>query len=206
MTINATSRPAVRRNRLRPAGLLTVCAGLALAACTTSNTAAQPLTSATASAVASPAADGAGSGTLRCTAADVVVSLGSTDAGSTHRSVSLIFTNRGTGSCQMTGYPGVAALDSAGTEVMQAQRTLHGYLGGQAAGAPRVLTLKPSGQASALVEGLAAAPDGRSCTGFVGLLVTIPDDTASTRLSWSTDTCSTLEVHPVVPGTDGRSG
>jgi hypothetical protein len=135
----------------------------------------------------------------------VVVSLGTGDAGMGHRSVVLVFTNKGSRPCRMAGYPGVAALNGGGSQVAQAQRTLSGYLGGVASGsAPRVM-LAAGQQASALVEGLGSTGAVSPCTGYAGLLVTIPDDTASTRLSWATDVCSDLQVHPVVPGTTGSS-
>jgi hypothetical protein len=48
--------------------------------------------------------------------------------------------------------------------------------------------------------------DGSACTTYAGLLVTVPDDTESTRLPWGNDGCSEPETHPVVLGTDGRAG
>ena len=53
---------------------------------------------------------------------------------------------------------------------------------------------------------LAAGPHGESCTGYAGLLVTPPDETHSVRVGWDSDGCSTLEIHPVVPGTSGSIG
>jgi hypothetical protein len=143
----------------------------------------------------------------RCRRPIARVSVGHWDAGSGHRSVALVFTNTGAQPCRLSGYPGVAGLDAAGSQVAQARRTLHGYLGGLSAGSPPVLTLAPGESASALVEALAFnASDGSACTAFGGLLVTVPDDTASTRLPWDSDGCSDLQVHPVVSGTTGRSG
>jgi hypothetical protein len=135
-----------------------------------------------------------------CRKADLDVSLGSGDAGSGHRSVVLIFTNGGAEPCRITGYPGVAALDAGGAQVAQAKRTLRGYLGGLPAGAgAHSITLRPGQSVTALVEAMAFDPaTGSSCTAYQGLLVTVPDDTASTRLAWATDSCAALEVHPVV--------
>jgi len=70
-----------------------------------------------------PSPDGS-SRAATCRKADLDLSLGSGDSGSGHRSVALIFTNRGAQPCRITGYPGVAALDAGGTQVAQAQRTV----------------------------------------------------------------------------------
>jgi hypothetical protein len=134
------------------------------------------------------------------------VSTGAQNAGSGHRSVVLLFTNTTGQPCRLTGYPGVAGMDTRDAQVAQAQRTPKGYLGGLASGRPPVVTLAPGQSASALVEALAFnASDGSACTPFAGLLVTAPDDTVSTRLPWGNDGCSDLQVHPVVAGTSGRS-
>jgi hypothetical protein len=97
----------------------------------------------------------------------------------------------------------VAGLDASGKQTTQAQRTLRGYMGGVEGAAPTV-TIAPGESASALVEGQGFDKNGNACPGYRGLLVTAPDDTRSTRLSWATDTCDTLWVHPVVPGVTGR--
>lgn len=142
-----------------------------------------------------------------CRRPGVVVSVGGQDAGSGHRSVTLVFTNAGGQPCQLSGYPGVAGLDAVGSQVAQARRTPSGYLGGLASGSAPTVTLSPGRSASARVEALAFnAADGSACTAFGGLLVTAPDDTVSTRLPWGNDGCGDLQVHPVVPGTTGRSG
>jgi Domain of unknown function (DUF4232) len=141
--------------------------------------------------------------TVECARPDVVVSLGPGDAAMGHRSVALVFTNQGGRPCRITGYPAAAAVNASGAPVAQAQRTPSGYLGGLAGGSPPDVTLAPGEQASALLEGLARS-DG-SCTAYAGLSVTLPDDTATTRLPWTTDACSDLQVHPVVPGGTGQS-
>jgi hypothetical protein len=131
-------------------------------------------------------------------AAGLTVSTATGDAGAGHRSLTLVFSNHGTAPCRMTGYPGVAGLDGNGTQVAQAVRTLTGYLGGSAKVA--TITIPVGSSASATVEATAANQDGTACTPYVALLVTAPDDTASTKLSWGGDACANLEVHPVTPG------
>ena len=139
---------------------------------------------------------------MRCRVPQLVVGTGGSVSGSGHRALVLLFTNRGSTPCHLKGYPGVAALDTSGTQVAQAQRTLSGYLGGATSTA--TVLLRPGQMASARVEALAYnSGDGSACTPWAGLLVTAPDDTASTQLPWSGDGCSQLEIHPVVPGSTG---
>jgi hypothetical protein len=83
----------------------------------------------------------------------------------------VMFSNEGSASCQTQGYPGVAALNSAGRQIKQAVRQ---------AGQPAVIVLKPGQAASALVSANTA-----SCTTLTtvsGLLVTAPDQRTSTPL------------------------
>lgn len=139
-----------------------------------------------------------------CKLADLTVSATGTDGGAGHRLVVLVFTNSGSRTCSMYGYPGVAALDADGKQVAQAKRTLSGYMGGLRGTHMPTVVLQPGHAASAGVEALGFnASDGSACTAYQGLLVTAPDDTVSTHLPWGNDGCSGLEVHPVVPGTSG---
>jgi hypothetical protein len=69
-------------------------------------------------------------------------------AGMSHADRVVTFTNTGTQPCDLQGYPGVAALDAAGTQVRQAART---------AGPVRPVTLAPGATASALVSANTAA-------------------------------------------------
>lgn len=98
------------------------------------------------------------------------------------------------------------ALDN-GRKVVDATRTLAGYLGGvhDAGGVPTVL-LQPSESASAIVEGsdTPASPSRGSCPPVTSILVTPPNTRTSVRLTATPPGCSTLQVHPVVPGTTGN--
>lgn len=143
----------------------------------------------------------------RCRIANLTVTLGSQDSASGHRSVAVVFRNSGSTTCRLTGYPGVDAVGGDGRTLAHAERTPRGYLGGVAQGArPSAVTLRPGGVASALVEASGFRADGASCTAYARLVVTPPDDVRSVRLRWDTDSCSDLEVHPVVAGATGRSG
>jgi len=142
-----------------------------------------------------------------CTLAQLNIS-GSSPAGlngAGHRGYVLVFRNTGSTTCRMRGYPGVDGLDGRDRPVEHARRTTNGYLGGARYSSP-MTDLRPGDSASALVEAVAFRPaDGSSCTPYANLLVTPPDETHSVKLQWDNDGCSTLEIHPVVPGTSGRN-
>jgi len=139
-----------------------------------------------------------------CPLSQLAVSDQKGSAGSTHRSVILIFRNTSAVTCHLTGYPGVAALNSTDQQIAQATRTLHVYLGG--ATSAGTVTLAAGASASATVEALAIdATTGNGCAAYAGILVTPPNETHSIKLAWPGDGCSALEIHPVVPGTTGSS-
>jgi hypothetical protein len=130
---------------------------------------------------------------------------GTGDAAAGHRSLVLVFTNTGTTTCRLRGYPGVAGLDRDGRQLVQARRTPSGYLGGLGSGPLPTVALAPGKTASALVEALAFDQrTGDACTPWAGLLVTAPDGTRSSPVRWTGDGCAELEIHPVVPGSTGR--
>jgi hypothetical protein len=117
----------------------------------------------------------------------------------------------------MNGYPGVAALDAQGNQVVQARRQLTGMLGGlQNTGTPiPVVTLTPGQVASAEVEGT-DNPIGTAttCTYYPSFLVTPPGETRSVQvaagLAGSSTPgfpgCTPININPVVPGITGRLG
>ena len=137
-------------------------------------------------------------------------------AGLGHQDQVILFTNQSQSTCSLSGYPGVAGLDAQGNQVVQAERTLSGYLGGLQNGAttPPTVTLAPGQTASVTVEGT-DNPIGSatSCPYYPALLVTPPNLTESVRVNVSGfgtnppgfPGCSQIEVHPVVPGSSGRS-
>ncbi len=141
-----------------------------------------------------------------CKKADLQVTVGGSDAATGHRRVVVVFTNTGTRTCTMHGYPGVAALDASGAQVAQAARSLHGFMGGVTGTRAPTVSLTPGKSASAVVEALGFTSDGSPCIAYAGLLVTAPDDTVSTHVAWGNDGCARLQVHPVVPGASGDAG
>jgi hypothetical protein len=100
--------------------------------------------------------------------------------------------------------------------VVQATRIASGYMGGINPGTstPPEVTLDPGQTGSAIVEGLDNPPSREtSCTYYPYLLVTPPNLTNSVRISLtalSTNIvgfpgCGLVQVHPIVPGTTGRT-
>jgi Protein of unknown function (DUF4232) len=110
--------------------------------------------------------------------------------GTSHADRVITFSNDGNSTCELAGYPGVAALDAAGHQIKQAARV---------SDAASVIVLHPSQVASAEVFGNTA-----SCakpTQVAGLLVTAPDERSSTRLGAYGSVClSSLQIGTVKHG------
>lgn len=106
--------------------------------------------------------------------------------------------------CNTTGYPGVALLDSTGRQLEQARRTPAGFLGGLQSGQPSPqIALQPGQLATARIEYDTSINGGR-CPTAVALLFTLPDNTDSARLSRRVLACpGGLQVHPLLPGATG---
>jgi hypothetical protein len=153
----------------------------------------------------SSASSHAVSGTAPCTGSEIKVSLGSGGAAMSHDGIAVVFTNTSSHACTLQGYPG-AAIMKGSTVLVNATRTLNGYIGDerQLSSAPLV-TLAPGFKASAMVESLANA--GETCypNGTGTLEVTPPNTTATVSLRTLTvgsgGVCAGFEVHPVVAGT-----
>jgi hypothetical protein len=116
-----------------------------------------------------------------------------------HAGYLLSFTNTGQIACQLTGYPAVTVLNSAGRPVLRASPTPSGYLGG-VRGKP-VTVLIASGQpAAALLEGEQVDPSGARCPGRPGLLIVPPGSATPARLPIATAICAGVQIHAVVAG------
>ena len=158
-------------------------------------------------------AQNADAGSNGCATGHVSVKLGSSDASAGHRSIVLVFTNSGSSTCTLTGYPGATVTNNGQynfAPYVNAERTLHGYEGGAAA--VTTVSLAPGGTASAVLEWLGAPTDGSepnaaNCPGMAGgyLEITPPNTTAASRFDPPTDMCGNIQIHPVVSGTSGRS-
>lgn len=151
-----------------------------------------------------------------CQISQLRISPGASGFGLGNVGLPILFTNVSQTTCTLSGYPGVAALDSQGNQVAQAKRELIGYIGGlqNNATSPPVVTLTSGQSASAEVEGT-DNPVGAatSCTYYPSFLVTPPDETHSVTMSTGVGQgsnipgfpgCSPISVNPVVPGTTGR--
>jgi hypothetical protein len=144
--------------------------------------------------------------TPHCTFAQRAVSA-TGNSGAGHIGVVLRFKNTGAQTCKLVGYPGVAGLDAHGTQVIQATRTLNGYLGGIPTGQlPPVVTLTTGQSASAMVEGSDVTQGNARCESSPKLLVTPPNTTRSVTIDMSMPGCAVVQVHPVVAGTGGSIG
>src|SRR5579862_2792796 len=149
-----------------------------------------------------------------CAAADLTVTTGAAGAAAGHSSLVLLFTNSGSASCFVQGYPAVA-VQLRGGRAYDAVRAVTGYMGGDAAPSPGRVQLAPGVTASALIEWLHFPQDGSAsvtaadCAGHgaVRLLVTAPDRTAPAALAPPapvSPVCWGFEVHPVVAGSAGQ--
>ncbi|WP_194918258.1 DUF4232 domain-containing protein [Catenulispora rubra] len=145
-----------------------------------------------------------------CTPSDVAISLGHTGAASGHVGGPLLFTNHGSRTCELTGYPRVQA---AGGLTAEIQQTPDGYIGGLAtmSANPPTVELAPGQVASAVVEGSdVPIPATAHCSTVLGSLdLWLPGNAnsgAPTVISNPAGTCAAIQIHPVVPGTTGRQG
>lgn len=149
---------------------------------------------------ATTAAGGTGSGTgtaAWCTAAQLKISYtdnsqikqGALD-GMSHDDSVVMVTNISSASCETGGYPGVAALDSSGTQIKQAVR---------ATDTSKTITLAPGAVASAMVSANSASCD-KPVT-VAGLLVTAPNERTPVRLDTPGTFClASLQIGTLKPG------
>lgn len=142
-----------------------------------------------------------------CATSQLVTSEGSSSVALSHVGHVILFKNQSSESCDMSGYPGVAFLDTAGHQAAQATRNSSGYMGGLAGSTtPPLLHVTPGETVSALVEGSDQPQGGAgSCPAYPAVLVTPPGQYQSVRVAGEWGGCY-LAVHPVVAGTTGSQG
>jgi hypothetical protein len=143
-------------------------------------------------------------GTAACASAQIATT-SADNSGMGHIGIVLRFRNASGTTCHLEGYPGAAALDAQGRQVVQAVRTLNGYFRALPAGeGPPVVTLAPGQYASAFLEGTDVPVNGATrCPSYPKLLVTPPNTRVSALIARSMSGCTPIQVHPVVPGTTG---
>jgi hypothetical protein len=164
---------------------------------TTTATATSSPSSAPTSTTSAPNAGGGA-----CTDGSIRVSAGQQGAGLGHNLTVLLFHNVTSRTCDLRGYPGVTPYvhSERGTT---ARRTTTGYFGN----APvRVVRIRPSGVASAMVDGSdSPTDDKRSCPTYTSLKVTPPNLFDSATLEVKIPACARLTVEPVAPGKHGTT-
>ncbi|SNQ50420.1 conserved exported hypothetical protein [Frankia canadensis] len=177
------------------AGPLAVLLGVSLAACGGStaatvsgsgpagpgpSTTAPGATGATATGVTAAVGGGsaapAGRAAARCAAGELTVTLGAAhvNTGDQHERP-VILTNRSSRSCAVTGYPGVelVARDGSTYDVVRSPLVR-----------PSRIVLAPGGQTRANLRYLTVSPGADGAFDAVRVLVTPPDTTTSTPLTW----------------------
>jgi hypothetical protein len=143
-------------------------------------------------------------GLAACAPPYLTLAVRSGSSGASHAGYLLVFTNTGQIACAMTGYPGVAILDSKDRQIIHASRTPNGYLGGLRGSKPPAIGLPPGGTASALLEGLLFDPrTSRGCPTERALLSTPPNTTTPMKVAALTRICGQVQIHPMVPGSTG---
>ncbi len=183
-------------------------AAFGLAACGSSPSATPPTTSsATSSTTTSTTTSTLPSGPHNCSTAQLRVSAGMSSGAAGTIGQIVLFENAGSTSCLLHGFPGVAGLDSAGNQVVQATRELNGAPFTGSTGSLPTVTLATGETASAIVFG-SDVPVGSatSCATYAALLVTPPNAYQSVRVQAQLPACSGLRVGPVYAGTGGGLG
>jgi Protein of unknown function (DUF4232) len=133
------------------------------------------------------------------------LSIGQSGAGLGHIGEPILFRNAGTSTCTMYGYPSVVMSTNGATSAVE--YTPNGYLGGVSGTNLPTVNLAPGGMASALIEGTDnPVGNATSCPTFTSMAVTPPGDSQTVTLDTTLPGCSTVEVHPVVSGSEGTQG
>ena len=156
--------------------------------------------------------DGDTGGDAQCVNGDVQVTDTEGQGAAGHVSLLLVFQNVSGHPCHLHGYPGASLVDQAGDNLLNAKRTLSGYLGG-GVGLQKIpdVLLPAGGKASAVLEWSdvpdSSQPNDCDVQNATGLLVTPPNFTQSTSLSLGGSTvCSDFQIHPVLAGVVSRPG
>jgi len=130
-------------------------------------------------------------GPAACKATQLKITSGGPDAGAGQVYLPVVFTNISAATCTLTGYPGVAGLNAAGHQIVQAGRDTTSKV--------VAITLKPGKKASAAIHA-ANVPSGTatSCPpSYAAVLVTPPNTTTSTKLVALLPSCGGLQVNAV---------
>ena len=162
-------------------------------------------TSATGSTTGSSTGSGSGAGGSSGTGSSAVAACTSNQLGVAQENPSvgagqyystLVFTNKSSSTCTMTGYPGVSYVVANGVQ--------SGNPAVRSGGTVATVTLKPGGTASAVLHdsnGISGyTPQQCQLTPAQGLRIYPPNEKAALFLPWSTSHCAGLSIHPLSIG------
>ncbi len=189
-------------------GRIAAAGGLAvgLASCSSTPSAA-PSRSTSSTTAASTTSTTAPSGPANCSSAQLAVTAGMASGAAGTISQVILFANTSSSTCLLHAFPGVAGLDNAGNQIVQATREVNNApFSGSTASLP-TLTLAPGQTASAIVFA-SDVPTGSatSCVTYAALLVTPPNAFQSVKVNAQMPGCAGLRVGPVYAGTGGGFG
>lgn len=151
----------------------------------------------------------AGGGAGECTGGELSLKITQGGSGMGHTGSILVFTNTGSSTCTVSGYPGAEVTDDG--DYNWASRMNATRVSGSVAVA--AVSLSPGSSASAMLEwdvnpspGSGGTPNAANCAGMAGgyLEITPPNTTATTKSDPPADMCTDLQVFPVVAGTTGQ--
>jgi hypothetical protein len=136
---------------------------------------------------------GRSAGVLRCDGPTLAVTVGDGDAAAGTIHYRILFTNRGSASCYLQGFPGVAAADGAGASEVNAARDA------STTAARVVLASGRSAHADLAVRNV--PPSSAACPSYPLLLVTPPNSRRTSTISRSVQPCADqMRVTVVRPG------
>lgn len=131
-----------------------------------------------------------------CTFDELTASVAGPTAAAGTMGFTITFTNRGSRTCTISGYPGVAAVSPRGAEVMQAARAGDNS-------APPVIRLSPRQAARASLQvndNPCCGNNPPPCPEVTALDITPPGATRTTRISvYHFSACRNFQVEPVRP-------
>jgi hypothetical protein len=151
----------------------------------------------------------AGGGAGDCTGGELSLKIDQGSSGMGHTGSVLVFTNTGSSTCTLSGYPGAEVTDDG--DYNWASRMNATRVTGSVAVA--AVSLSPGSSASAMLEwdvnpspGSGDTPNAANCAGMAGgyLEITPPNTTATTKSDPPLNMCTELQVFPVVAGTSGQ--
>lgn len=160
---------------------------------------------ATATSGSTPTQASAG-GVSSCTGSHISLKINQGSSGMGHTGSVLVFTNTGSSTCTLYGYPGADVTDDG--QYNFASRMNATRVSGMAV---KTVSLAPGSSASAMLEWDVNPTDGApasaaNCAGMAGgyLEITPPNTIAIIKSEPPTDMCAALKVYPVVAGTTGQ--